>query len=459
MTMYAYAPDELAQITKGKWHGSRAGQPLTKFCFDARQIEVGDCFVALSGGVRDGHDFVEQAAIGGASAVMVERIVDISLPQLVVDDSLCALGLIGASARARFDGPVVGITGSCGKTSTKEMLRRLLGVEQTHATKGNLNNRIGVPLTLIDLDPATAKSAVVEAGINQPGEMQLLGEMIRADLTIITNIGAAHLELLGSLDGIAVEKARLFQEARPDSHVVFSSELLKYPVFSTVADRAIVLHRSGEPMPDIEVGKWVQYELYPIDGKGPGYELLIGSAKYVVHTSSLGIATNTALGIAAAYELGVDCVELQERIAEWRPALNRGHTLQKDGQFFYVDCYNANPTSMADALDAFDAVAGTQPRAYVLGAMNELGASAVELHESVGKQLKLRPQDQAIFIGPQALSGAYQKGALEAGNLASQLNVCETLENVKSEIAQFQGALFLKGSRSYQLEKLLSNAT
>ncbi|HAV14673.1 MAG TPA: hypothetical protein DCX06_14445 [Opitutae bacterium] len=471
--MYAYSADELAQIANGVWHAADRLNLVSSFCFDARQIQSGACFVALSGGARDGHEFIEQASKGGASCAFVESVADVELPQLVVEDSLLALGRIGQSARSRFASPVVGITGSCGKTSTKEMLRLLLGEASTHATAGNWNNRIGVPMTLIDLDPKMHDFAVIEAGINQPGEMQHLGEMIRGDLTIVTNVGPAHLELLETVENVAIEKARLAQAAKEGSPVVFASDLLQYPVFRVMADRAIVLHPESEPEPDVSVRKLMNYRLtvsqtHLSDSKAargggpacPSYQLSMfegdHSFDFIVQTPSRGIATNAALAIVAAQELGIGVEELQARIANWQPATNRGRMLTIGNQFFYVDCYNANPASMTDAILAFGSITDdTQPRAYVLGAMNELGETAEAQHRQIGLQLNLRSQDRVFFIGPKSLCLGYQSGAVAAGNRPDQLQVSKSVENIKSEVAEFSGALFLKGSRSYQLETLL----
>ena len=164
----------------------------------------------------------------------------IALPQLKVADSLVALGAIGAAVRSKFSMPVVGITGSCGKTSTKEMLRCLLGEDRTHATAGNWNNRIGVPMTLLGLDSSPHDFAVIEAGINQPDEMRQLGQMIQADLIVLTNIEAAHLELLGSLEGIATEKSLLAEHAKPDSPIILPADALRYHAYKKLAHRAIV---------------------------------------------------------------------------------------------------------------------------------------------------------------------------------------------------------------------------
>ena len=183
IAMSRFDPKDIAAWSKGVWQENELPEAITGFCFDARQLKSGECFVALSGGARDGHAFTAQAAELGAGALLVERPQSVALPQLIVDDSLLAMGAIGAGVRQRFDPPVVGITGSCGKTSTKEMLRVLLGEPRTHATAGNWNNRIGVPMTLFGLDADQHDFAVVEAGINQPGEMAELGTMIEADLT------------------------------------------------------------------------------------------------------------------------------------------------------------------------------------------------------------------------------------------------------------------------------------
>jgi UDP-N-acetylmuramyl pentapeptide synthase len=165
---------------------------------------------------------------------------------------------------------------------------------------------------------------------------------------------------------------------------------------------------------------------------------------------------NAALAIIAARELGVRDAEIRARIEAWRPSSTRGRIAQQGAQTFYIDCYNANPASMTDALAAFRrAMSSDQPRCYVLGAMNELGPAAVELHRDIGRQLQLRPGDRAIFVGPDALAGAYYAGALEAGVDAAQLQVVADVEKIKSIVADFAGALFLKGSRAYALEKLL----
>ncbi len=471
--MSSFHAQNLADWTGGTWLNEPAA-PLCGFCFDARQIQPGQCFVALSSGVRDGHDFIEQAAQGGAVAALVEQPKALALPQLQVADSLAALGAIAAAVRGQFTKPVVAVTGSCGKTSTKEMLRLLLGEVRTHATAGNWNNLIGVPMTLFGLDAAQQDFAVIEAGINQPDEMAALGHMIRADLNVLTNIGAAHLELLGTQANVAAEKSLLAQYAAVDSPIVLPAEVLDYPAYAALAERVIVLLPVDQPEPELPVRAIVRYEIVEQESQKPegrvpprprlaclpalpqSQQITVDGQRYTIASPSRGIATNAALAIVAARQLGIAEADIRQRIEAWRPTGSRGRIETVDTQTFYIDCYNANPSSMADALDAF---ARSTPqgveRFYILGAMNELGSTAPEQHAAIGRQLTLRSQDRAAFIGPTKLTQAYETGAVAAGANAAQLQSAENIEKIKSTVAQFSGAIFLKGSRSYQLEQLL----
>lgn len=452
--MITFDPQQIADWTDGLWLNALEGQ-ISGFCFDARQIQPGQCFVALSGGARDGHDFIEQAAQSGAVAALVETPKDLGIPQLQVADTLLAMEKIAKAVRAQFRKPVVGVSGSCGKTSTKEMLRGLLGGDRCHATAGNWNNRIGVPMTLFGLSSAQHDFAVIEAGINQPKEMRHLGRMIQADLTIITNVGPAHLELLGSLENIALEKCQLAQEAKSDSAVILPVSVLEYSAFAGIADRVIALVSDDEQSPGLDVRETVHYHVEP-SSCGRSQTLKLSGVSYNIASASRGIAVNAALAITAASRLGISSKAIQPQIEAWRPSEDRGRIEAVGEQTFYIDCYNANPASMKDAMSAF---VQTTPqdvaRLYILGAMNELGEFAEAEHEKSGQQLRLRTEDRACFVGPASLTAAYSRGAIASGASEEQLVCAENFEIIKSIVADFKGAIFLKGSRSYQLEKLV----
>ena len=439
-----FCPLELAEWVQGSWRDSDMSERIKGFCFDTRKIREGDCFLALSHGIRDGHDFIDEAIKNGAIAAIVERPVEFPIPQLIVSDTVLALGALGSVARSRFKGSILGITGSCGKTSTKDMLKRLLGESRTHATAGNWNNRIGVPMTLSGL--GKQKFAVIEAGINEPGEMELIGQMIRADWVVVTGIGAAHLEKLGSLDRVAREKSELIRQARPHVKVVLPFAAYRMSAFREFAGCSIVLAEENEsvlPEPD---------SIIRYSQTACGVKLF--DTDFPVESASCGIRSNAALAITVAHRLGVPLEVIRKRMIGWQPAADRGRIIHLDRQTFYIDCYNANPSSMLDALSAFKTLMREElPRGYILGVMDELGTSAAELHRKVGEALQLRKQDRVWLVGGEDRAIAYRSGI--ESRYFNQVILSGSVKKIKSDVAQFKGALFLKGSRSCRLEQFL----
>lgn len=451
--MLAFDPKDLALWTNGTWL-SAPPKKISGFCFDARRIKQGECFIALSNGKSDGHNYIGQAVKAGAVAAIVERTQSQPLPLLKVRDSLRALSDMASFVRREFSKPVIAVTGSSGKTSTKEMLRILLGRSNTHATRENWNNLIGVPMTLLDLEEKKHDFAVIEAGINQPGEMDILGRIIRADLNLLTNIGPAHLELLHNEENIALEKSYLAKYAVEGSSIILTYETLANSAYKALINRAIVLIEDGEVYSLSGARAVISYALSP-NSKG-GQILTIDNKRYNINSRSRGMATNAALAIIAAYEMGVASRLIRERIESWRPLEHRGQVIKTETRTFYVDCYNANPSSMVDAFHAFDQSSDRDvPRFYILGAMDELGEATIERHTWIGAQLVLRSQDRAVFVGPDTLTHAYFLGVLSNGAREDQLKCTDSVQNVMSCISSFSGAIFLKGSRNYQLEKLL----
>jgi UDP-N-acetylmuramoyl-tripeptide--D-alanyl-D-alanine ligase len=408
--------------------------------------------VALRTEQRDGHDFLGEAQARGAAAAIVAREVGGSgLPQLVVPDPLAAFQRIAREHRREFHGTVVGVSGSVGKTSTKDLLAMLLGgAPMVHATEGNLNNCIGVPLTLTRLEPAVHAAAVVEAGISLPGEMSVLAEMIEPEHSVITLVGPAHLEKLGSLEGVAHEKARLPAANRPGGLSVFPVSCWAFGCFRDLAN-PLVLVPANEGMTRVG-GRSITFTVFHRPERSE--VTLNGKRPFVLCRVSGGMAQNAALALALASELGVADTVLQERLASWRPARWRGEFRAHGDAMVYGDFYNANPASMADAIAAFGGlVRADQPRLYVLGCMEELGAAAPELHRQLGRSLLLRPGDFLYVIGTNA--AALRQGLLENGNDPAQIAVVTDLGRVRERLEGFRGAVFLKGSRRYRLETVL----
>ncbi|HTO02539.1 MAG TPA: UDP-N-acetylmuramoyl-tripeptide--D-alanyl-D-alanine ligase [Opitutus sp.] len=453
-----FPPTLLATWTGGRW----TAQPVSSllgFTIDTRQLRTGQVFVALKTEKRDGHDFLGAAQAAGASAALVARADDsLTIPQLVVSDPLAAFQAIAREHRRAFLGPVIGISGSAGKTSTKNLLALLLGGSEAGvlATEGNLNNHLGVPLTLTRLDPEMHRFAVIEAGISGPGEMAPLAAMIEPDLAIITLVAPAHTAELGGLDGVAAEKAVLPGAVRPAGVAIFSKACAEFTAFRELQVRQMVVEAAAVVRPAEPASNKVYFALAQ-RGESTGIALAYGSAlpaMFTLRRVSDGMAQNAVLAICASLWLGVSAELIQSRLADWQPAKLRGELREEAGRLFYLDCYNANPASMADALDAFYAVApDDRPRLFVLGGMEELGREAEMFHRALGRTLRLRPQDFLVVIGEQA--EAVRVGALENGNRAEQMVVVSALEAISARVAGWKGAIFVKGSRRYQLEKVL----
>ncbi len=448
-----FAPQSLAGWTGGRWHGEPAA--VTGFCQDTRKLAHGQCFVALKTAQRDGHDFLAQAKEAGAACALVSREVDCDLPQLVVTDVLLAFQAIAARHRQAFAGKVIGVTGSAGKTTTKDLLAALLG-DRTLKTEGNLNNFIGVPLTLTRLDNAQHDFAVVEAGINEPGEMDTLARMINADASLCTVVGPAHLEKLGSIEGVAREKSRLGVLAREGSPVLFPADCLRFGEFSAFGPRAWVAAPPGRLLSDADFHR-IDYRTEDREERGCRLEiepaaLLPGG--YDLPFASPGLVSNAVLAIAAAQLCQVSSETVAERLRAWQPGSHRGQWRTIGELTIYDDAYNANPASMAESLAAF--VKGApkgQPRLFVLGGMKELGEESAALHEKAGAGVPWREGDRVVLIGAEA--PGYAKGLKQAGVPSSAVELFEKTEDAGDVLAGFSGTVFLKGSRAYALEKLV----
>jgi len=460
--MAAFDPESLARWTAGRWTAVPSA-PIRGFATDSRQLRPGQLFVALRTEKRDGHSFVEAARGAGASAALVEApVAGVALPQLVVGNPLAALQAIARRHRRAFHRPVVGISGSAGKTSTKELLAVLLGgadeddarTEDARApvlaTRGNLNNDIGVPLTLTRLDPAVHSFAVIEAGISAPGDMAPLAAMIEPDVALITLVAPAHLQGLGTLEAVAREKAALAARVRRGGVAVYPASCAQYAAFRELKVPAIVAGRDDDDSNGASVVFSVNHRVGSTElvlrGTGPANET------FVLPSVSDGMAQNAALALCAARRLGVRGAALQDRLPRWRPAALRGEVRSREGRLVYLDCYNANPASMADALASFFRIApADRPRLYLIGCMEELGADAARYHREMGALIRMRPDDVLVALGDWA--GEVGAGAVQTGARAAQIRAAIPRGEVSALLAKFRGAVFVKGSRRHELEK------
>ncbi len=456
--MPSFAPVTLAAWTGGRWT-ALPDQPLAGFTIDTRTARAGQVFVAIKTEQRDGHDFLAAALAAGASAALVSTPnPTLALPQLVVADPLAAFQVIAREHRRVFRGPVVGISGSAGKTSTKNLVALLLGGNDggVLATEGNLNNHLGVPLTLTRLDPTLHTFAVIEAGISAPGEMRPLAEMIEPDVSIITLVAPAHTQELGGIDGVAREKSVLPSKIRAAGVAIFPKQVAGFAAFRELDVRTMVVE-PAEVLRPAAPAKDKVYFAVTQRGDSTAIALAYGAPPPLVFTLRRvtdGMAQNAALAICAALWLGVPAETIQARLGGWQPAKLRGEIRREEGRLLYIDCYNANPASMADALETFTSIAPVgDPRLFVIGCMEELGPDAPVYHRQLGRSLHLQAGDRLFIIGTNAHE--VRLGVLEQAEFSEQVQVVDALEPVAACLADWRGAVFVKGSRRYQLERAL----
>ena len=430
--MSSFLPRELAEWTGGVWVPFIPSREINAFCHDSRILHQNEMFIAISTEKRDGHDFLQEACKKGALAALVEKTSELTLPQLRVNSVKKALEAIACAARRRFSGTVIGVTGSYGKTSTKDLLQCLLG-KDVYATARNYNNFLGVFLTLTGIGSAH-RYAVVEVGTDSPGELPYLAEIVAPDCAIVTGVGPVHLENFGSVEAVAHEKAALVKKVPRGGKVVFP--------------------RSCEVFEDFKCPGGIDYKVtHGSEGKS------ILSIKEVDYRFSLpaftsdGMISNMALAIVLASHLGVTSSQIQERLYLWKPSFLRGETYSFEKQFYYVDCYNSNPVALVDALKRFDQMVSLRRRLYVLGSMRELGKKSASLHFEVGQQLRLDERDRVFLLGEHG--EAFLRGLLQGGARRDQIGLFAHWQEVKSAVCDFEGAIFLKGSRFYGMENLL----
>jgi UDP-N-acetylmuramoyl-tripeptide--D-alanyl-D-alanine ligase len=385
---------------------------------DSRETAPGDLFIALTD-QRDGHDFVAAAFAAGASAAMVSRVPDNvakDAPLLIVPDVLEALRDLAKAARARTKAHVVAVTGSAGKTSTKEMLRSVLSRQgQTHAAERSFNNHWGVPLTLARM-PADTQFAIIEIGMNHPGEIAPLAKLTRPDVAMITTVAPAHLEAFDDLAGIAQEKASIVQGlTEPDGIQIVCADVPDeaYSVLDTQMNAALPRYWYGRK----KENPWHLIAVKQLPECSIIRAQLFGHGEVIFKLAAPGrhFALN-ALGVLAAVEaLGANPIVAAHDLIRWEPPEGRGKRetivldVVEDDQTFdvYDDAFNANPASVEAALDV---LAASKPvdgrgrvsrgrRIAILGDMLELGPDEMELHRAIAKLRSLRKVDVVHCVG------------------------------------------------------------
>ncbi len=453
----AFRVEDALRWTGGTLVAGDATTTLSGISIDSRTVEQGELFFAIVGPSHDGHAFLESALDRGAAALIVERdraLPDaLSVPAIAVEDTTRALGCLAAGHRAKFDGPVIAITGSNGKTTTKEMCAAILSVSAPcHRTPGNLNNQYGLPLTLLGRSEAD-RSLVVEIGMNHRGEIAQLVEIAKPTVGVITNVGTAHIEFLGSREEIAREKGDLVERLPADGTAVLNAD---DPLVLAQRDRthARVISFGTSIDADVRGG-----DIEWIDGRGYRFELETPAGRGTIEVQGMGPTTviNALAAAAAALAAGASVTDITKGLANYQGIKGRLERRELAGGITLIDdTYNANPQSMEAGLRLLAELKGTHRGVAILGDMGELGITAEAAHRELGQLAATLGIDLLIALGDRAQTVV--TAAIESGMDPAHAVVASDHGDASERACDFlreHDVALVKGSRSMRMERVV----
>ncbi len=433
----------LQAVIPATLHGADA--EFSRVSIDTRTLQSGDLYVALRGTNLDGNAFVDQAFAKGACAAVVSSPSAVHAPCLLVEDTNAALAELALLNRQRSSARVVAITGSQGKTSVKEMIGRILSVSRrTLVTRGNLNNHIGAPLTLLELD-ATHERAVIELGASGLGEIAWTVRLARPDVAVLTNAAATHLEGFGSLDGVVQTKGEIIDGLRADGIAVLNADDPHFAVWQARAGKRRVLRFSLRDATSDYHASTIQ-----TDGREGTHFTLhtpAGDCRIALHLLGLHNVANALAASAAAMAAGATLADVRTGLALVRPVAGRlCLTDAASGAALVDDTYNASPSSFRAAIDVLAGFPGR--RIVIMGDMGELGSDAESGHRFVGDYARSCGIDALWATGPLSRHavGGFGAGALHFASIDGL--IAHALGNTNA-----QCSVLVKGSRSAGMER------
>ncbi len=410
---------------------------------DTRTIEPGDLFVALVGEKFDAHDFLREAVGKGAGGVVMSRAAaakGLGVPVYLVSDTLVALGALGTYRRRAWNKPVIGVVGTNGKTSTKELLRAALGsVLEVHATSANFNNLVGVPLTLLAI-PDSADIAVIEMGTNTPGEVPRLRAIVEPDVTVVTSIGEEHLEGLGDLDGVMREE--MAATDRVSLAIVPASQ---ENVIDAARSRAKHLTTTGVGHGDLAGTDAT------VDAEGRG-RVIVEGVEVVIPLRGSHNIRNAMLAIAAARAAGVSVTDAARGIAAMPLPPMRSNVERLGALTLINDAYNANPGSTRAALELLSHAGKGRQRVAILGSMLELGPHTPRLHDEIAREVLNSGVELIGALGE--FGAAFERLAPQEPRVVTAADTDGLWAGLSSRVTA-DAVILLKGSRGMRLERLL----
>lgn len=423
---------------------------------DSRRVKAGDLFVAIPGEKVDGHKFIPDVLKKGAYALSQQSL-DVDGTYILVEDTVTAMKRLARFYRNTLDIKVVGITGSVGKTSTKEMIASVLGTKfRVHKTQGNFNNGIGLPLTIFQIEKEH-QVAVLEMGISEFGEMHELADMAQPDIMVITNIGLCHLENLKTRDGILKAKTESFAHLKPDGVVILNGDDDKLSTVEQVAGRKPVFYGiKGRNLCEISVCADAVTE-HGLEGMTAEFHTPQGDMEVFIPIPGEHNVYNALAATCVAEQLGLSMDEIKCGIAAASTISGRTNLIHTKGTTVIDDCYNANPVSMKASLDVLSKAGGR--KIAVLGDMGELGEDEQQLHYEVGTYAGTLPIDLLFCVG--TLSGKLAEGAKKQ-NPALTVKHYATREKMTEELlatVKEGDAVLVKASHFMEFPKVVAALT
>ena len=453
ITMKEMSLEQITNAVHGTYHGNieKKSQEITGVSIDSRKIDNGYLFVPIKGERVDGHDFIAQTAVNGALCTLCEHPpVDVDIPYILVDSCTQALKDLAKYYRSTLDIKVIGITGSVGKTSTKEMIASVLSQKyQVLKTEGNYNNEIGLPLTIFRIRDKH-EIAILEMGISNFGEMNNLADIARPDIGVITNIGSAHIEHLKDQAGIMKAKTEMFDHLKPNATVLLNGDDAMLSTITAVQGRAPIFFGLSNTLDvyadDIEANGL----------RGTSCTLHLGHESITVNIPLPGqhMVYNALAGAYLGHLFGLTNAQIKIGLATSMPIAGRTNVIKTDSFFIIDDCYNANPVSMKGALDLLAKVP-TRSIA-ILGDMFELGDNEESLHYDIGTYAANHNINLICCVG--ALSKQMYKGA-KASSTTSKTLYFQTKEALISQlplILQENDTILVKASNGMKFPEILN---
>jgi UDP-N-acetylmuramoyl-tripeptide--D-alanyl-D-alanine ligase len=420
--------------------------PVAGWSVDTRTQNAGDVYFALRGPNHDGHDYVAAAWSKAAAAVVVDRPMEARCGELIVKDTLRGLQDLGTWARRMWGGTVVGVTGSAGKTTTKDAIAHVLAAElPVGKTVGNFNNHVGVPLSILRL-PDECRAGVLEMGMNHAGEIRELAAVARPEIGVVTNVGYAHVEFFDSIEGVAAAKRELIEGLPRDGVAVLNAD-----------DARVLGFRGVHPGRSVTFGFSADADVRAedVEYRADGTRFRVDCVDYQTGMVGRHAVMNLLAAIAVAREFGIAPGKLREPVRSFAVGKMRGERLEHNGILVWNDCYNANPEAVQSMIDVLRESPAAR-RIAVLGEMLELGHAAEPLHRQVGKYAAGHGVD--LLIGVHGSARDMVDAAIEAGlprGAAHFFADAGEAGDFARQAARAGDAILFKGSRGVHVERAL----